>query len=54
LLPNRLPSDANRLPGGRRLPHSYAMARGRIELPTPRFSVKEPDPQIWPWLQGLS
>jgi hypothetical protein len=30
------------------------MARARIELATPRFSVKELEVMIWPWLQGLS
>jgi hypothetical protein len=30
------------------------MARGRIELPTPRFSVKNPAEKMWLWLQGLS
>jgi hypothetical protein len=30
------------------------MARGGIEPPTPRFSVKELEGMIWPWLQGLS
>jgi hypothetical protein len=30
------------------------MARGGVEPPTPRFSVKTPDAVIWAWLQGLS
>jgi hypothetical protein len=30
------------------------MARGGVEPPTPRFSVKEQEAKIWPWLQGLS
>ena len=30
------------------------MARGGIEPPTPRFSVKELEAMVWPWLQGLS
>jgi hypothetical protein len=30
------------------------MARGGVEPPTPRFSVKNQEPKIWPWLQGLS
>jgi len=30
------------------------MARGGIEPPTPRFSVKELEAVVWPWLQGLS
>jgi hypothetical protein len=34
-----LPTNAKRLPGRNRKPLGCAMARGRIELPTPRFSV---------------
>ena len=30
------------------------MARGGVEPPTPRFSVKELEAMVWPWLQGLS
>jgi hypothetical protein len=30
------------------------MARARIELATPRFSVENQDEKMWPWLQGLS
>jgi hypothetical protein len=30
------------------------MARGGVEPPTPRFSVKTPEEKVWPWLQGHS
>jgi hypothetical protein len=30
------------------------MAMGGVEPPTPRFSVKEMEAMICPWLQGLS
>jgi hypothetical protein len=30
------------------------MARGGVEPPTPRFSVKELEAMVWPWMQGLS
>jgi hypothetical protein len=39
VLPNQLPTEAGRRREGRCFPHSYAMARARIELATPRFSV---------------
>jgi hypothetical protein len=29
------------------------VARARIELATPRFSVKEIETMFWQWLQGL-
>jgi hypothetical protein len=43
--------------GGGHEAHQQAdseVARARIELATPRFSVKEPDAKDPPWLQGLS
>ena len=38
----------------RQRPVTCEVARARIELATPRFSVKELEAMIWPWLQGLS
>jgi hypothetical protein len=37
------------------LPVTCDIARSvSIELATPRFSVKEMEVMVWPWLQGLS